>query len=314
MNNDNNQDLPTTSAAQEAAVIDVKQTIAEREQVNVLLGRIEAFNFISKLTDVGSVKMLAELKESKQYKGITYFDADNNCRSVGTWDEFCTHKLHSSRSTIDERIINLNMLGESFLEVSQNIGLGVKDLRKLRQLPEETQQLIINNESVDLGDKEAVKELIEDFTFKQVTEKAELQKQLDEANETVEAVRENSAVKQQELDKAKELEAKRRFSQEPWKHQTMELAQGMINAKLQAEQAVNQMLAIFEAVKNPDSDLDEKAIELCGRSLMAEAIDMRDRAAFLLDEVAGIFGGIFEPDMTADDAYLEANDIEPLQE
>ncbi len=297
------------STEQQKAIIDTKNTIAEKEQVNVLLGRIEAFNFISELTMVGSVKMLAELKESKQYVGLTYFDNENNCRSVGTWDDFCKHKLNSSKSTVDERILNLQQLGESFYESSQKIGLGVKDLRKLRQLPEPQQLAVINSEEVDLGDKTAVKELIEDLVIQHNNEKTELTKQVKEANHTVKAARELSSEKQQELNAMKEQESIRQFSQEPWHRDTLDSVNAMIEARGAISQGANQLLAVLNNLSE-NHELDDKAIDHIGRSLLSEAQHNLSVISDFCNDAFSILGDRYHPDLTADELFnqLHANE------
>ena len=306
-----NQDTKVTdlSTEQQKAIIDTKNAIAEKEQVNILLGRIEAFNFISELTMVGSVKMLAELKESKQYVGLTYFDNENNCRTVGTWDDFCKHKLNSSKSTVDERIINLQQLGETFYESSQKIGLGVKDLRKLRQLPEPQQLAVINSEEVDLGDKTAVKELIEDLVIQHNNEKTELTKQVKEANHTVKAARDISSEKQQELDVLKEQEHMRQFKQAPWQRNALDSVNAMIEARGAISQGANQLLAVLNNLSE-NHELDDKAIDHIGRSLLSEAQHNLSVISDFCNDAFSILGDRYHPDLTADELFnqLHANE------
>jgi hypothetical protein len=232
--------------------------------------------------------------------------------TVAKWDDFCSHILHTPKRTIDDRLLNLNTFGEDFFEASQRIGLGTRELRKLRQLPTETQELIINNEAVDLGDKDAVKELIEDFTFRQVTEKAALRKQLNEANETLDAVRENSADKQRELDQLNEIEAKRRFSQDPWKHQTIELAQGMLQARVLIEQGINQLADIFARITAVESPLDEKAINYLARSIFSESTNVNHLVYAFTSEVSGLLSSNFNADKDAVDVLKELSESEAL--
>ncbi len=292
------------TSQQEATTVEAKQILASKQDVLREIGQIEAFEFINKLATVATLKLLAKAKETKDYVGLTYESENGDLATVANWEGFCTEILHTPKRTIDDRLLNLNTFGEEFFEASQRIGLGNRELRKLRQLPSETQELIINNESVDLGDKEAVKELIEDFTFKQVTEKAELQKQVDEANEDVAAAREISAETQQKLNQAKELEAKRRFSQEPWKHQTMDSAAAMMKAKMAIEQGINQLSDVYSNLSN-DEALDEKALALIARSLLTEAHAAHSRINEFSNEVFGVLGSKYSPDISAEDTFFD---------
>ncbi|MFQ3191536.1 MAG: hypothetical protein ACI936_002677 [Paraglaciecola sp.] len=303
MNNEHTK-VTDLSAEQQTAVVDAKAVLASKQDVLMAIGQIQAFDFINKLTTVGSLKSLSEIKESKAYKGLTYKDENGELTTVGSWEECCKHFLGSSKSTIDERLMNLNTFGNEFFEAAQKIGLGNKDLRKLRQLPEESQQLIINSEAVDLSDKESVKELIEDLNFKQVIEKAELQKQVDDANQTVAAVRENSDQTQQELNKIKEIEAKRRFSQEPWKTQTIDNVTAMMHAKVAIQQGINQLGDVFDNLKN-DESLDDKAIDLIARSLLSEAQAAHALVNNFTNELFGVLGGKYRPDVSAEDTFYD---------
>jgi hypothetical protein len=291
------------SENQERAIIEAKEVLASKQDVLREIGQIEAFEFINKLATVATLKLLVKVKEFKEYAGLTYKTENGQLATVANWEEFCNHILHTPKRTIDDRLLNLNTFGEEFFETSQRIGLGNRDLRKLRQLPEESQQLIINSEEVDLGDKESIKELIEDLNFKQVTEKAELQKQVDDANQTVEAVRENSAVKQKEIDQIKEIEAKRRFSQKPWETQTIDNVTAMMHAKVSIQQGINQLGDVFSNLQNDDS-LDDKAIDLIARSLLSEAQAAHALVNNFTNEIFGVLGGKYRPDVSAEDSFL----------
>ncbi len=302
MNNEHTK-VAELSAEQQIAVIDTKESVERLESVILDLGQVRAFDFVSKLLTVSNLRTMQNIKESKSYKGLTYRDEDGKLLTVSSWDEFCQYKLQVSRATIDNNLLNFNAFGEEFFEASQRIGLGTRELRKLRQLPEESQQLIINSEAVDLSDKESVKELIEDLNFKQVTEKAELQKKLDDANQTVSAVRENSAAKQQELDQAKEREAKRTFKQKPWERSTIDNTTAMMLAKTAIEQGVNQLGDVFDNLQNNDS-LDGKAIDLIARSLLSEALAAHALVNNFTNHIFGVLGGKYRPDVSAEDTFI----------
>ncbi len=151
-------------------------------QLSEKIGALKATAFIKKLVTVTEIKMLAELKETKEYKGLQIFDLDRKLVTVTSWDEFCK-AIGQSREHLDENIRNLSTFGEDFLETSQRMGLGYRDLRKLRKLPEDQQELIINGEAVKAEDKESLIDLIEEMSVKHAKDKASLQKKL-ETNES----------------------------------------------------------------------------------------------------------------------------------
>lgn len=147
-------------------------------QLSEKIGALKATAFIKKLVTVTEIKMLAELKESKEYKGLQVFDLDRKLVTVTSWEDFCK-SLGFSREKIDQDILNLSTFGEDFLETSQRMGLGYRDLRKLRKLPEDEQQVIINGEAVKAEDKESLIDIIEEMSVKHAKDKEVLQKKLE---------------------------------------------------------------------------------------------------------------------------------------
>ena len=108
---------------------------------------------------------------------LELLDKDKNPRHVGTWSEFC-EVLGYSVNKIDEDLQNLSKFGEDFLETSQRLGLGYREMRKLRQLPEEARAEIVDADYSDTTDKEELIEKIEDLTAQHAKEKEALQAQL----------------------------------------------------------------------------------------------------------------------------------------
>lgn len=167
------------------------------------VGALKATAFFKKLVTVTEIKMLAEIKETKQYKGLQIIDPNGKLVTVTTFQDFCQH-LGMSREKVDQDILNLSTFGEDFLETSQRMGLGYRDLRKLRQLPAEEQQLIINGEAVKTEDKESLIDMIEEMAVKHAKEKADRDeqiKQLQADNLAKDSVLANKDKKINELDK-----------------------------------------------------------------------------------------------------------------
>ncbi|QHH96712.1 hypothetical protein [Acinetobacter dispersus] len=158
----------------------IEQSVSvEQIQLSEKLGAIKATNFIKKLVTVTEIKLIAEIKESKQYKGLKVLDSAGKLVTVTTFEEFCQY-LGKSREHIDEDIRNLGTFGEDFLETSQRMGLGYRDLRKLRKLPEEDREVLINGESVKTGDRESLIDLIEEMSAKHAKDKEILNKEVAE--------------------------------------------------------------------------------------------------------------------------------------
>ncbi|ENX33915.1 hypothetical protein F889_02579 [Acinetobacter colistiniresistens] len=150
----------------------LEQTVSvEQIQLSEKLGAIKATAFFKKLVTVTEIKLLAEIKESKQYKGLKLVNSVGKLVTVTTFEEFCQH-LGMSREKVDQDILNLSTFGEDFLETSQRMGLGYRDLRKLRKLPDSDREVLINGEAVKTEDRESLIDLIEEMSAKHAQEKA----------------------------------------------------------------------------------------------------------------------------------------------
>ena len=85
------------------------------------------------------------------------------------------------------KICKTFLFGEEFLETSQRLGLGYREMRKLRQLPEEARAEIVDADYSDTTDKEELIEKIEDLTAQHAKEKEALQAQLKRKSDDYEA-------------------------------------------------------------------------------------------------------------------------------
>lgn len=186
------------SEQQDAVVMAAQAMTSEMADAYEMLGMIKMSDFHRKLTTCQHIKVLAEFKEAKKYKGLEMLDISGNRRQVSTWDDFCS-ALGFSRQKIDEDISNLYKLGEDFLETSQRLGLGYREMRKLRQLPEEARAEIVDADYSDTTDKEELIEKIEDLTAQHAKEKEALQAQLKRKSDDYEAQAKMIATKNERI-------------------------------------------------------------------------------------------------------------------
>jgi hypothetical protein len=175
--------LTEQQAAQALATKQMTQDIAEAHET---MGMIKAFNFVSKLLTVGTLKKLQEIKETKKYKGLSYLDQDGKLLTVGSFAEYCK-ACGLSDKKVWEDLTNLNTFGEEFIETSQRLGLGYREMRKLRQLPDEARTEIVEADYSETADKEDLLEKIEDLTSQHAKVKAELESKLKRKSEDYEA-------------------------------------------------------------------------------------------------------------------------------
>ena len=174
------------SEQQDAMALASKAMTQDKAQAYEMLGMVKMSDFTRKLVTVSHIKVLAEFKETKKYKDLDIQDTKGNWLHVTKWEDFC-NALGYSREKIDMDILNLSTFGEDFLETSQRLGLGYREMRKLRQLPEEARAEIVDADYSDTTDKEELIEKIEDLTAQHAKEKEALQAQLKRKSDDYEA-------------------------------------------------------------------------------------------------------------------------------
>lgn len=176
----------TLSQEQNAVALAAKALTQDLAEAHEAMGMVKAFSFVQKLATVATLKTLAEIKEAKKYKGLGYIDQEGKLATVATWEDYCK-ACGSSARKIDEDLQNLNAFGEEFFEISQRVGLTVREMRKLRQLPEAARAEIVEADYSEATDKEELIEKIEDLTAKHAKEKAELEAKLKRKDDDYEA-------------------------------------------------------------------------------------------------------------------------------
>ena len=174
------------SEQQDAMVLASQAMTQDLAEAHEVMGMVKAFSFVQKLATVATLKTLAEIKETKKYKGLSYIDQEGKLATVATWEDYCK-ACGSSARKIDTDLQNLNTFGEEFFETSQRLGLGYREMRKLRQLPEEARAEIVDADYSDTTDKEELIEKIEDLTTQHAKEKEALQAQLKRKSDDYEA-------------------------------------------------------------------------------------------------------------------------------
>jgi len=164
----------------------------ERDLMNQLIGQVQMSRSIAKFVDVVSLTKAAHIKKNRLYqsvKGRSAIDHEGKeIADVGTWDGFC-RLIGTTRSKMDEDIRNLELFGEDALNSLNRIGAGYRELRKLRKLPEDERDLIINGEAVKVSDKESLIELIDEMASKHSRNKETLEKRAKDLEGDLEASR-----------------------------------------------------------------------------------------------------------------------------
>ncbi|NCB23702.1 MAG: hypothetical protein EOM56_12890 [Deltaproteobacteria bacterium] len=155
---------PELDTATETAVAQLRDeavTVSNVEMDATILlaetrGVSQQAQFIETVSRMTMLTRLAHIKESKGYKGAKVRDANGELQSIKTWPEFCS-ALGMSRSLVDEDLNNLSVFGDNLLKMQDALGIGYRELRKLRagfsNLDDASRALALE-EVKNAGDKE----------------------------------------------------------------------------------------------------------------------------------------------------------------
>ena len=142
-----------------------RQELAQSLHMAGATGMIAAFQYNETANRVAMLKLFAQIRDSKAYKGASVVDRNGETRVVSTWEEFCTAHGYSKRK-IDEDLQNLAAFGGDFMELQEKLGLGYRDLRLLRNgiaaLPPEERQAVLDDVAA-ADDSEEVKARLADL-------------------------------------------------------------------------------------------------------------------------------------------------------
>lgn len=147
----------------------------ERDLVNQLLGQAQMADAFAQFSRTVRTSKLAFVRENKLYRALKGKKTANGSLFSGTWDEFC-ELLGTSRDKVELDIANLRAFGEEALDSMSKMGIGYRELRQYRRLPEDQKTALI--EVARAGDKEAFVELAEEIITRHAKEKEALTQQL----------------------------------------------------------------------------------------------------------------------------------------
>ena len=259
-------------AAQEVAAVDgLAQLQASygqgRDLVNQLLGQAQAFQAAGNLLQTFGVSKLALVKENKLYQQLSGMKTPNGLELKGTWVEFC-QLLGMSDEKANQDIANLHAFGEEALEQMQRIGIGYRELRQYRKLPEDQKQALI--EVAKAGDKEGFVELAEEIIAKHAKEKEALATQVEEANATLEAkdrVLQSNAQKINEQAQALELARSEKFTPRPGSVARTKAEDVLLKEVFVQSLRINtRMRALFHAADAALADSAPEAVQQAARA------------------------------------------------
>ncbi|WP_243729805.1 hypothetical protein, partial [Pseudomonas aeruginosa] len=225
---------------------DIAQGIhEERDLVNQLLGQAQMADAFAKFSVTVTTSKLAFVKENKLYRALQGKKTGDGHQFSGTWEEFCS-LLGRSREQIDEDIRNLRALGEEALESMSRMGIGYRELRQYRKLPDDQKTALI--EVAKTGDKEAFVDLAEEMIAKHSKEKEELQAKLEDVQQDYDALSKVEADTSKKLRDVK-LELQRaQLRTAPWSEKVAPFQEEIAKRQVLIDEALGRHLQAVEAL------------------------------------------------------------------
>lgn len=271
-----------------------------RDIANQMIGQVQTLDMLSKVLAVSSLLKLQYFKEHKLYKdlrGQTFTSpTSGEVLAVSTWADFCT-AIGRSRQHVDEQLLNLKVLGQEALEGLQKLGVEHRELRKLRQLPDDDRDTVIQEVDLNVGDKEAIVDLIDDMAAKHHREKAALEKQLADSVADGEAKERLNADKNSKIDELDAANHALRSRSKPWPQRVLSISIEVNEQRGLALQAVERLDALRNSILTEDfGDLssDDDAIGMMARTYYDCIADLVERVAALSDQCESVFEGYYQ--------------------
>ena len=285
-------DINQEAFQEEASALGMLGTIAqgfgeERDLINQLLGQAQMAGAFEDFSRTVRTSKLAFVKENKLYRALAGRKSPHGAENLsGTWEEFC-NLLGRSVDQVDRDISNLRAFGEEALESMSRMGIGYRELRQYRRLPEDDKSALI--EAAKSGDSAAFVDLAEELISKHAKEKEELTKKLEDTQHDYDALSKVEADTSKKLREAK-LELERaQLRTAPWSEKVsafqVEIAKRQtlideaMGRHLQAVEALDAWL-LGEAANHPDYDPEaplEMPLEV--RTVLVELHDAINRSA-----------------------------------
>lgn len=202
-----NIDIEALTSQEELTILQIKedakalkstvtaQSIALCENV----GAIKYMNMLNTMNSLTLTKWFNDRKQLKDYKNIQLTNQEGQLVTCKTFEELCK-AMGFSYDKINHDIQNLSLLGEDFMTQSEKIGIGYRDLRKLRTslkaLPEDEQAEIMSLVK-DMESKEELSIAIEEIASRN----SKLRKEKEELKQNLKAKDEVLSKKNEKLDK-----------------------------------------------------------------------------------------------------------------
>lgn len=125
--------LETELAAARSETVAISETdFAESMRMAEDIGKVKMARAMASHLNLGTIRWFDHMKATKAYKGKILVSPDGRTFRPETFEELCDG-MGFSKNTINESLQNFAALGPQYLEEAQNLGLKVRDLRKVRK-------------------------------------------------------------------------------------------------------------------------------------------------------------------------------------
>ncbi|EGD4947881.1 hypothetical protein IAJ29_003834 [Salmonella enterica] len=204
---------PELEATQNLMATVSSQMNDERDLLNQLLGQAQMAGAFEDFSRTVRTSKLAFVKENKLYRNLKDAKNPHGAEKLsGTWEEFCG-LLGRSVDQVDRDIANLTAFGEEALESMSRMGIGYRELRRFRRLPEDQKSALI--EVAKEGDKTALLELAEEMIAKHAREKEELKTDLEISRQMLAEKKEELGTMRNEKEELKSRLVRRSTTETP---------------------------------------------------------------------------------------------------
>ena len=209
---------------------------------------------------------------------------------------FRPDRILVQHSISDQDIANLQSFGEAALEQMQRMGIGYRELRQYRRLPEDQKSALI--EAAKVGDKDSFLELAEDLIAKHAKEKQALAQKNSELEKDAQATGRVLADKQSEITKLQtQVATKKYLPHVDWP----EAMKGYIEQAQKAKRDILLGIDALAVIRQESLQIESQSKdedEVLGRAWIALAAEMQD--------IFAIAGGKLEAEARTFDNTLQA--------
>ncbi|VVG72118.1 hypothetical protein PAP18089_03111 [Pandoraea apista] len=250
-------------ASMVAAGLNAASEEGQRDLVNQLLGQAQMAGAFEQFSRTVRISKLAYVKENKLYRQIKGLKLRTGSESLdGTWEEFCG-LLGMSVDKVDLDITNLRTFGEEALESMSRMGIGYRELRQFRKLPQDYRAALIA--AANGGDKDELLDLAEELLEKERASKADLEAKAATLEEDVKSFKRREKNYEAELERVhsqvKRLsEGKKRTTELLLR--TEEIRSECMALQLEAELPINSLRKLFEEVSSESADAPENRLQM----------------------------------------------------